>query len=162
MIILYPHKRQDVFLPQRTQGGKVGVSNHCGLVVWGLWSNGLPDCPWMCPEWLPGMRSVHDQGRKPTLKCRCAQKPLSPVESLRRLFMLFGEVALSLRHARYREDLCGFAGLWLKSLGRGSHVVRHGNNASWRRSLIGSLKEIPNCVQGQGGRIRSGSDRLID
>lgn len=44
---------------------------------------------------------------------------------------------------------------------RGSHVLRRGNNASWRRGLIVNLQETLNCVQGQGGGIRSGSDRVI-
>lgn len=57
--------------------------------------------------------------------------------------------------------------VWLRwavaeKLGEGSHVVKRRNDASWRRSVIVSLKEAPNCVQGRGGRIRSGSDRVID
>lgn len=56
-----------------------------------------------------------------------------------RVFILFGEAILSLRHV-YRKDSSGFAGLrglLVEELGeRESHMVRRGNNASRRRGPI--------------------------
>lgn len=81
-----------------------------------------------------------------------------------RVFILFGEAILSLRHV-CRKDSSGFARLRGSAGGRAwGEGKSHGEAWKQCQSEKGSnceLKEILNCVQEQGGRIRSGSDRVI-